>query len=140
MAWVALRAPRERMQGAATKQIQQKYRRGVATPQTPRAAATLREHGGCGQMRRRSSLPMAPGIAASSLLACASQAPCSRPMPLLGRAPVTMERPARSSVPDDQDSPAHDFLPAAHGRETSRSPISPPQESRCDGFTAGEGT
>src|SRR5439155_9641455 len=51
-----------------------------------RAAGTRRAHGGCGRARRCSSSAMSR-IASSSRLDLTSQAPCARPMLLLGQAP-----------------------------------------------------
>src|SRR5262249_12831802 len=51
-----------------------------------RAAGTRRAHGGCGRALRCSSSTMCR-IASFSRLDLASQAPCARPMLLLGQAP-----------------------------------------------------
>ena len=78
MAWVAFRAPRRQMQGAATQAmrdiVEERQRRRCR-----RAAGTRRAHGGCGRARRCSSSPMCR-IASASRLDLASQAPCARPM------------------------------------------------------------
>src|SRR5512140_3503287 len=98
MGGVALRAPRARPQGAATKSMRW-HLRGAATQRTgprrrnPRGARGLR--GVCGVARRVRCTTSNP----SSRLAFASQAPCARPLPLLGRAPGAA--PARGSFPDE---------------------------------------
>src|SRR5688572_16190168 len=58
-----------------------------------RAAGTRRAHGGCGRALRCSSSAMSR-IASSSRLDLASQAPCARPMLLLGQAPKPRRRGA----------------------------------------------
>src|SRR5262245_44241660 len=73
------------MQGAATQArpdlVEERQR-----CRCRRAAGTRRAHGGCGRALRCSSSPMSR-IASSSRLDLASQAPCARPMLLLGQAP-----------------------------------------------------
>ncbi len=53
----------------------------------PRAAGTRRAHGDCGRSLRCSSSTMCIDIASSSRLELASQAPCARPLLILGQAP-----------------------------------------------------
>src|SRR6266705_6722740 len=91
MAWVAFAAPRGRLRGAETTAMrviaEERQRR-----RRPRAAAN--PQGTWGLRPHASFLVVndATSIDSSSRLAWDSQAPCARPMPLLGQAPRTWVR------------------------------------------------
>jgi hypothetical protein len=81
------RAPRGQMPGGATQAMSWYIVEERQRSRCPRAAGTRRAHGGCGRSRRCSSSTMYTDIASSSRLELASQAPCARPVLILGRAP-----------------------------------------------------
>src|SRR6266545_3433417 len=89
MAWVAFRAPRRQMPGAATQAMP------AALSRSGNAADADAPPEPGGRMGVASDLIVArrwrcaAASPASSRLDLASQAPCARPMPLLGQAPST---------------------------------------------------
>src|SRR5712691_11992448 len=98
MAWVAFAAPRGRPRGAATTAMrviaEERQRRG-----RPRAATNPL---GTWGLRPHASLLVvndATNIVSSSRLAWDSQAPCARPMRLLGQAPRRRLQPTRGQHP-----------------------------------------
>src|SRR6266705_7040900 len=101
MAWVAFAAPRGRLRGAETTAMrviaEERQRR-----RRPRAAAN--PQGTWGLRPHASFLVVndATSIVSSSRLAWDSQAPCARPMPLLGHTP-DMERPVNYQLPTSCD-------------------------------------
>src|SRR5512136_1693817 len=74
------------MQGAAT-QAMRGHRRGAATPQMPVRSRNPKGAWGLHGDRRVARRQRCPRIASSSRLALAAQAPCARPLLLLGQAP-----------------------------------------------------
>jgi len=87
LAGAAFRAPRGQMRDGVTQAmsvyIVEERQRSIC----PRAAGTRRAHGGCGRSLRCSPSTMYNDIASSSRLDFAAQAPCARPLLMLGRAP-----------------------------------------------------
>ena len=75
------------MQGGATQAMPRSIVEERQRRRRPHAAGTRRAPGGCGRSLRCSSSPMRTGIASSSRLDLASQAPGARLMLILGRAP-----------------------------------------------------
>ena len=82
----AFAASWSQMQGASP-QTMLFHRQSEATQQLAHAARTLRAHGACGWIPRRSSSTM-HHIASSSLLVCTSQDPYAQPRALLGQTPT----------------------------------------------------
>src|SRR5208337_3824918 len=82
------------MQGGATQAMSMYIVEERQRRRCPAAIETLWAHGDCGRSLRCSLSTMCIDIASSSRLELASQAPCARPLLILGQAPRTLARGA----------------------------------------------